>query len=190
MTGRMKETGAKGIRKKQAREKNGLALDQKFTDRSELRQREHGEVQIMAARKPSKKFICMSFISKCVGHRTNGWERDWLSVVASSALPWFTFLDLLSTFVFQNESLKLRWSSEVTPSHSNVNWEVSLRLALSHKGTTHAAACGKKKSSLNTGKPVADLQSNQLPKWEVICGGQGNTSGIQTCSSVSFTSLY
>lgn len=76
MTGRMKGTGAKGIRKKKATEKNGLALDQKFTDRSELRGREHGEVQIMAARKPGKKFICMYFINKCVGHKTNGWERD------------------------------------------------------------------------------------------------------------------
>lgn len=72
MTGRMKGTGAKSIRKKKAREKNGLALDQKFTDRSELRQREHSEVQIMAARKPSKKFVCVYFISKCVGHKTNG----------------------------------------------------------------------------------------------------------------------
>lgn len=85
MTGRMKGTGAKGIGKKKNREKNGLALDQKFTDRSELRQREHGEVQIMGARKPSKKFICMSFISKCGSQ--NKWMEEGLSVVASSALP-------------------------------------------------------------------------------------------------------
>lgn len=51
----------------------------------------------------------------------NKWVGERLSVVASSALPWFTFSDLLSTFVFQNECLKLRWSSEVTPSHRNVN---------------------------------------------------------------------
>lgn len=70
MTGRMKGTGAKSIRKKKAREKNGLALDQKFTDRSELRQREHSEVQIMAARKPSKKFVCILSASVWVTKQT------------------------------------------------------------------------------------------------------------------------
>lgn len=73
----------------------------------------------------------------------NKWVGEGLSVMASSTPSWITFSDLLSTFVFQHECLKLCWSSEVTPFRRNVNWEVILRLALSHKGTTYAAACEK-----------------------------------------------
>lgn len=162
----MKGTGAKGTSEKKARKKHGLVLDQKFTDRSELRQRVHGEVQIMAARKPSKKFICMSFISKCVGHKTNWCERDW-----EWWLPLFYpdlhFSDLLSAFVFQNECLKLCLSSEVTPSHRNVSWEVSLRLALSHKGTTYAAACEKALEIQGNLWQICSLTTFQNGKWYV-----------------------
>lgn len=40
----------------------------------------------------------------------------------------------------------------------------------------HDISCCLWKSSLNTGKPVADLQSNQFLKWELICSEEENAS--------------
>lgn len=91
----------------------------------------------------AKQEVCLCVFYQQVCGSQNKRVGEELSVVASSALSWFTFSDLLSTFVSPNECLKSHWSSEVTPSHRNVNWEVSLRLALSHKGTTYAVACEK-----------------------------------------------
>lgn len=133
---------SKEHQEEKARERNGLALNMKITDRSELRQKGTGWGPNYGGQKAKQEVSLYAFYQQ-VCSLQNKWVGEVLSAVASSALSWFTFSDLSSTLVFQNECLKLHWSSEVILSHRNVNWEVSLRLALSHEGTTYAAACGK-----------------------------------------------
>lgn len=133
---------SKEHQEERARERNGLALNLKFSDRSELRQKGAEWGTNYGGQKAKQEVSLYAFYQQACSSQ-NKWVGEVLSVVASSALSWVTFSDLPSTFVFQNECLKLHWSSEVIPSHRNVNWEVGLRLALSHEGTTYAAACGK-----------------------------------------------
>lgn len=92
---------------------------------------------------------------------------------------------LIYIFRFTKYICFLKWTSEVALKFGSDSipqkCKVRGRFETGLKTWRSNICCFLWKSSLNTGKPLADLQSNQFPKWELIRRAQGNTSQIQTC---------
>lgn len=171
---------SKEHQEEKAGERNGWAPNLKCTDRSELRQREQGEVQIMVTRKPSQKLVLYAFYQRAYGSR-NKWVGKVLSAVGFLCSVLIYIFRFTEHICFSNgmSEVVLKLGSDSIPQKCKL-WG---RFATGLKPCRHHdVSCCLWKRSLNTGKPAADLQSNQFLKWELICSEEGNASSswIQT----------
>lgn len=178
MTVRMKGTRAKSIRKKKARERNRLALNLKFTDRSELRQKGAGWGPNYAGQKAKQEVSLYAFYQQAHSSQ-NKWVGEvlwvwWLPQLYTDLHFQIYWVIRFSKWMFE---VALKFGSDSIPQKCKLGGRFETGL----EPRRHNICCCLWKSFLNTRKPVADLQSNQFPKWELIRSRQGNTSQIQTC---------